>query len=425
MLINRALVYGTLTACVAGLYILIVGSLGALFQTRGNLLIALLATGIVAVLFQPLRERLQRGTNHLLYGQRDEPYAVISRLSQLLSATLAPDAALPAVVETVAQSLKLPYVAIQLGEGDTLTDAATYGTPTAEVLELPLTYQGERIGRLRLGARATGETWSSADLRLLDDLARQAGAAAHAVRLTADLQRSRERIVVAREETRRRLRRDLHDGLAPTLAALALKAGAISDLIPTDAQGARALSAELEAEIRGTIREIRRLVYELRPPTLDELGLVAAIRERATTESTRRRANGTMNETANGKDARLQIVVEAPDHLPPLSAAVEVAAYRIVQEALTNVVKHAQAGRCTVRLTAADALEIEIADDGVGLPDKRRAGVGLLSMRERAEELGGTCVVEAVPEGGTRVTARLPMLTQAPVQTAAQSKETL
>jgi signal transduction histidine kinase len=118
-----------------------------------------------------------------------------------------------------------------------------------------------------------------------------------------------------------------------------------------------------------------------------------------------------MNEMANGTDARLQIVVEAPDHLPPLSAAVEVAAYRIVQEALTNVVKHAQAGRCTVRLTAADALEIEIADDGVGLPDKRRAGVGLLSMRERAEELGGTCVVEALPEGGTRVTARLPMLT--------------
>jgi signal transduction histidine kinase len=263
--------------------------------------------------------------------------------------------------------------------------------------------------------------WSSADLRLLDDLARQAGAAAHAVQLTADLQRSRERIVVAREETGRRLRRDLHDGLAPTLAALALKAGAIGDLIPADPQGARALSAELEAEIRGTIREIRRLVYELRPPALDELGLVAAIRERATTESTRRRANG-----ARGDDAAavILITVEAPDSLPPLSAAVEVAAYRIVQEALTNVVKHAQAGRCIVRLTAADNLEVEIIDDGVGLPDARRTGVGLLSMRERAEELGGTCVVKALPKGGTRVFAQLPVLTQAPAQETAQVKET-
>jgi two-component system NarL family sensor kinase len=256
----------------------------------------------------------------------------------------------------------------------------------------------------------------------LDDLARQAGAAAHPVQLTADLQRSRERIVVAREETRRRLRRDLHDGLAPTLAGLALKAGAIGDMIPADPQGARVLSTELETEIRGAIREIRRLVYELRPPTLDELGLVAAIRERATTESKHRCAN-----EVNGRDTAsgLQIVVEAPGCLPPLSAAVEVAAYRIVQEALTNVVKHARASRCIIRLTAADALLVEIADDGVGLPDKRHAGVGLLSMHERAEELGGTCMVEALPEGGTRVMARLPTLTQAQAAVTVQAKEIL
>jgi signal transduction histidine kinase len=424
LLINRALVYGALTVCIGGLYVLIVGALSLALQGRGNLVVSLVATGAVAVAFQPLRERLQRGINRLIYGQRDEPYAVLSQLGRRLEITIAPDAALSVVVETAAQALKLPYAAIQLGDGVALTDAATYGTPVGEPLDLQLTHQGERIGRLRLGARATGEWWSSADLRLLDDLARQAGAAAHAVRLTADLQRSRERIVVAREETRRRLRRDLHDGLAPTLAALALKASAIGDLIPADPLAAQALSAELEAEIRGTIREIRRLVYELRPPTLDELGLVAAIRERAAAESTRRRANGPANGTPNSEDAGagLQIVVEAPDHLPPLSAAVEVAAYRIIQEALTNVVKHAQAGRCIVRLAAAHALEVEITDDGVGLPDERRAGVGLLSLRERAEELGGTCVIEAPPEGGTRVMARLPLLSQAPAQVAAQAQ---
>jgi signal transduction histidine kinase len=421
VLINRALVYGTLTACVAGIYVLIVGSLSALFQTRGNLIVSLVATGVVAVAFQPLRERLQRGVNRLIYGQRDEPYTVLSQLGLRLETTIAPDAALAVVVETVARALKLPYAAIQLGEGDALADAATFGEPAGELLDLPLMHQGKGIGRLRLGSRATGETWSTGDVRLLDDLARQAGAAAHAVQLTADLQRSRERIVVAREETRRRLRRDLHDGLAPTLAALALKAGAIGDLIPSDLQAAQALSAELEAEIRAAIREIRRLVYELRPPTLDELGLVAAIRERATSESTRRRGNG-----AKGEDpaAGLQIVVDSPDCLPPLSAAVEVAAYRIVQEALTNVVKHARADRCTVRLTAADALLVEISDDGMGLPEERRTGVGLLSMRERAEELGGMCAIEALPGGGTRVIARLPMLTQAQMHMTAQAKET-
>jgi signal transduction histidine kinase len=411
LIINRTLVYGALTASIVIMYVLIVGSLSALFQTRGNLVISLLATGAVAVAFQPLRERLQRGVNHLIYGQRDEPYAVLSQLGRRLETTLAPDAVLAVVVETVTGALKLPYATIQLGEGDALADAATFGTPTGEMLDLPLTHQGERVGRLRLGPRATGETWPSGDLRLLDDLARQAGAAAHAVQLTADLQLSRERIVVAREETRRRLRRDLHDGLAPALAGLALKAGAIGDLIPADPHGAQVLSTELEAEIRGAIREIRRLVYELRPPTLDEQGLVAAIRERATTENMRRRANG-----ADGKDtaSALQIVVEAPECLPLYSAAVEVAAYRIVQEALTNVIKHAQASRCIVRITAADALVVEIFDDGVGLPDQRRTGVGLLSMRERAEELGGTCKVEALREGGTRVTAHLPTLTQAP-----------
>jgi signal transduction histidine kinase len=417
VLINRALVYGMLTVSVAALYVLIVGTFSLVLQGQGNLLVSLLATGVVAVAFHPLRERLQRGVNRLLYGQRDEPYAVLSQLGRRLEATIAPDAALLVVVETVGRSLKLPYAAIQLREGDAYADTATYGAPTTEVLELPLVHQAERIGCLRLSPRAPGERWSNADLRLLDDLARQASAAAHAVRLTADVQRSRERIVVAREETRRRLRRDLHDGLAPTLAALALKAGAIGDRIAPDPDGARALSSELESEIRATVREIRRLVYELRPPTLDELGLLAAIRERATAESTRRRSNA----TANGEEAGLQIVVEAPERLPPLSAAVEVAAYRIVQEALTNVVKHARARICTVRIGLADALDVEVSDDGIGLPDERHAGVGLLSMRERAEELGGSCVIAARPEGGTRVWARLPMLSPAPTQVPTQA----
>jgi signal transduction histidine kinase len=419
LVINRTLVYGTLTVSVIGLYVLIVGSLSAAFQTRGNLVVSLLATGVVAMAFQPLRDRLQRGVNTLLYGQRDDPYAVLSQLGQRLEATLAPETVLPTIVETVAQALKLPHAAILLKEGTQFVSAAAYGDPAGQPLQLPLVYQAETVGQLMLSPRTAGEAWSPADRRLLEDLGHQAGVAAHTVRLaadlqrlTSDLQRARERLVVAREEERRRLRRDLHDGLGSALAALNFRAGAIRSLLVSDPAAADALVVEQRDGIRAAIADIRRLVYELRPPALDELGLVAAIRERATHFS-----GAAVAEPAETDS--LRVTVEAPDQLPPLPAAVEVAAYRIVQEALANVAGHAHARTCAVRLalapsasTEADyALDVEITDDGVGLPAEQRMGVGMLSMRERAEELGGTCVIEGA-DGGTRVRARLP-LTQA------------
>jgi signal transduction histidine kinase len=213
VVINRTLVYGTLSACVVGIYVLAVVALGALFQTQGNLAVSLLATGFVAVLFQPLRMRLQRGVNRLMYGERDDPYAVISRLGRRLEATLAPETVLPTIAETIAQALKLPYAAIHLKEGEGFRTAAAYGSPTGEPETLPLVYQREEIGRLVFSPRAPGEGFSEADRSLLEDLARQAEVAVHAVRLTTDLQHSRERLVATREEERRRLRRDLHDGL--------------------------------------------------------------------------------------------------------------------------------------------------------------------------------------------------------------------
>ncbi len=410
LVINRTLVYGVLTACVVGLYALVVGSLGALFRSDGNLVISLVATGTIAVLFQPLRERLQRGVNRLLYGERDDPYAVLSRLGRRLEATLAPDAVLPTVVQTVREALKLPYAAIALKRDDDLVVAAASGAPPVTPLRLPLVYQQEAVGELILAPRAPGEPLGPADRRLLDDLARQAGVSAHAVclndralRLAADLQRSRERLVTAREEERRRLRRDLHDGLAPTLAALNLQAGSIRTLVGVDPRAAEAQIDGWRAEMRGAIADIRRLAYELRPPVLDELGLVAAVHELAARLG------------PPGNDGRLRVAVQAPEHLAPLPAAVEVAAYRIIQEALTNVARHARARTCQVRLRVAEeppeALDLEIADDGVGLaaPPGGRAGVGLLSMRERAAELGGACVVESAPLGGARVRVWLPL----------------
>ncbi|HEY6411885.1 MAG TPA: histidine kinase [Ktedonobacteraceae bacterium] len=415
ILINRTLVYILLTLSVVGIYILIVGSLGVVFQTRGNLLISLIATGLVAVLFQPLRARLQRNVNRLIYGDRDDPYAVLSRLGQRIEVTLAPEAVLPTIVETVAQALKLPYAAITVKSDEQFIIAASYGANGNDLMHVPLIYQAEQVGELLLAPRVPGEAFTAADKRLLNDLAHEVGVAVHAVRLTSDLnrltidlQRSRERLVLAREEERRRLRRDLHDDLAPTLAALALTASNVGDLIPTNPAAAIAMTGELQNEIRATVGNIRHLVYELRPPTLDELGLVAAIRERAVQYSNLNSLNQTDN-GRNGTPSRLQVKVEAPDSLPPLPAAVEVAAYRIVQEAITNVTRHAQARTCVVRLSLTDVLQVEVLDDGIGLPVEHKLGVGLLSMRERAAELGGSCVIEKINETGTRVCARLPV----------------
>jgi signal transduction histidine kinase len=230
---------------------------------------------------------------------------------------------------------------------------------------------------------------------LLEDLARQTGVAVHAVRLTVDLQRSRKRLVTAREEERRRLRRDLHDGLGPQLASLTMMAEAAHELVPLDPARAQEVLEGLTEQAQEAVADVRRLVYSMRPPALDALGLMEALRSQA------------VHQDQGG----LRISVNGPEEIPALPAAVEVAAYRIALEALTNVVRHAQARNCTVRLMLDEengALRLEVEDDGRGIGEDRRVGVGLTSMRERAEELSGSCTVEDVPSGGTRVRAFLP-----------------
>jgi signal transduction histidine kinase len=411
VIINRALVYGTLTATVVGIYALVVGGLGMLFQIRGNLAVSLVAAGLVAVLFTPLRIRLQRGVNHLMYGERDEPYKVLSRLGRRLETTLAPEAALETVAEVVAQALKLPYAAIELRRGGGYKKVAEHGDLKDENTVLPLVYQGEEVGRLVVSPRSPGEEFSTQDKRLLEELAWQAGAAAHAALLTTDLRRSRERLITAREEERRRLRRDLHDGLGPTLGGLTLGLDAARSSLSENPSATKVLLADLKAQTQDAVSDVRRLVHGLRPPALDDLGLVSAIRQQAakhghlSLDPARRKGRPGKNE--------LTFMVEAPEDLLPLPAAVEVASYRIAQEAITNVSRHAGARSCSISLSVDELrneLVLEVADDGVGMPEGRRAGVGMSSMRERAEELDGTLTIErAGPEGGTRVLARLPL----------------
>jgi signal transduction histidine kinase len=395
VIINRTLVYGSLTVLVIGFYVFVVGYLGSLLRAENNLLVSLFATGLVAVLFQPVRDRLQRGVNRLMYGRRDEPVTVLSQLGARLEQTILPDEILPGLVNTVAQTLKLPYAAIALKVGDDYQIQAESGHASGIAQSFPLVYQGETIGRLLAARRAPAEDFNPADRLLLTNIARQAGAVAYSVRLNTALQQSRQQLVTAREEERRRLRRDLHDGLGPQLASQTLTIDAISRLLDRDPTAARDLLEYLKTQSQTAIQDIRRLVYALRPPALDELGLVGALHEGV-------KQYGQMRDC-------IEIKV-TPDPLPVLSAAVEVAVYRIAQEAITNVVRHAQARKCTVEITIQDhRLDLRITDDGRGYPATFHFGVGLNSMRERAEELGGSIHFENQSQGGATVKVWLPL----------------
>jgi signal transduction histidine kinase len=383
LVLSRTLVYGTLTALIVVVYFAVVIGLGALFDSRSSA--GLLAVGLVAVGIEPVRSRLQRRADRFVYGDRSTPQAALRRLSERLQGSLAPNAVLPSVVGSVAEALRLPYAAVEAGD----EIAASHGTPgRGELVRLPMSYRGETVGRLVVEV-PPGAELARADRALLSDLAAQAAVAVQATRLTADLQRSRERLVTAREEERRRLRRDLHDGLGPDLAAIALRLDAARAMAGDAPVGD--VIGELREETRSAIGQIRQIVDELRPPALDELGLVSAISEHA---------------------ARLEpiaVEVSGPEPPPDLPAAVEVAAYRIALEAITNSARHAGARRCRVQIAVNGALELEVTDDGAGIPRDAVPGVGLGSMRERAAELGGRCEIEAAQGGGTVVHARLPL----------------
>src|SRR5256714_3861729 len=396
-LIRHILVAGLLIACLVVVYMLMVGGLGWLLQGAGYPLIALLATVVIALLFHSMFRRLDRGVNRLFYGERDDPYVFFSRLGQHIEAAFVPQDVLLRIVETIAQALKLPFVAITIANGQGPYIAAASGTQDEQhpLVRIPLLAHHEQVGTLLCSPRQE-EALTDQDMHLLQDLALHIGAAVKAVQLSSELQRSREKLILAREEERRRLRRDLHDGLGPTLASLSQRIDAASSLVTQQPEEAVALLQTIKAQMRSTISDLRRLVHALRPPALDAVGLISATRDHTIPSQQR---------------SGVQISLSAPEELPPLSAATEVAAFRIVEEALTNVVHHAQAQQCQIclALTGTGELVITITDNGKGLPQTYRTSVGMHSMRERAEELGGKCSVQTRPTGGTLVSVSLPL----------------
>ena len=413
VLVNRTLVWGGLTACVAAVYGGILVLLGLLLerQTQPRLVLTLLATGLVALALQPLRQRLQRAVNRWMYGDRDDPAAVLARLGHQLQASGPPDQILNGIVTTVGQTMRLSWVAIELARPSGPKLAASWGRPTGEPVAFPLVHDRQPVGRLLVASGAQAGRLRPRDRRLLEVLAQQASAAVHAAQLAAELEDSRtqlehahRRLLEAREEERRRLRRDLHDGIGPLLAGMTLQLDAARNLLGREPAGTDALLGTVRRELELAVSDVRRLVDALQPTPLDQLGLVPALQEAAA-----RFSIGAAGPTPTSDG--LLALVEAPEDLPRLPAAVELAAYRIATEALTNTARHANARHCWIRLARNGALELEVADDGHGHPPAGRsaAGVGLGSMAERAAELGGACTVQFTPGSGTRVHAHLPL----------------
>jgi len=390
---SRSLLYVLLTMLTVGAYLGVVGVLGRVVTARVPLGASVVATVVVAAGFNPVRVWLQRRIDRAVYGARRDPIRAVAEVGARLGEVGAvTGAGLDGVLRALCEVMRLPSAAV-VSRG---TQLAGHGEPPSTLRAVPLRHGEERIGELVVGVRRGSSRLDAADERILDLLAAPIAVAVHATRLADALGRSREQAISAREEERRRLRRDLHDGLGPLLTGVVLNAETALRLIRADPARSELLLGELRDRTIGALNDIRRLVYELRPPALDSLGLAGALEEYTMMLS--RRVDG----------SPLSVTIDAPNPLDDLPAAVEVAAYRIVTEALANVTRHSTATSAVVTL-AADGRELRVSvhDDGVNVAGGWQPGVGLTSIRERAAELGGRCTIQLDRTGG-RVDVFLP-----------------
>ena len=379
-LVVRTVVHTVALVMVMALFVMALGLLDALHAADLNVGAQALVAALCATAYHPTCVVLRGVVDQLLFGERPDPLGAASEVAGRIGAD--PVVALRAIRE----ALVIPYAAL-LVDGVPL---AVSGTETTHTRTLDLDGAGELVVGLRPGDLA----FSAGDEQVLRLTVPLLAQTLRARALAEDLIESRGQTIAAVEEERRRLRRELHDGLGPRLSGVAFTSDAARNLIRSDPAAAEELVSQLRSDTVTAIEEIRRMVYAMRPPALDELGLVPALRQQAL---------GLRN-----SDGRPVVVdVTAPTEFPELPAAVEVAAYRIVSEALTNVARHSTSASASVRLDPApDALRLEVTDHGRSGP--WRAGVGLSSMRERATELGGTLEAGPGPLGG-RVEALLPL----------------
>ena len=381
VVVRRTLLYAPLTTLVLLVFVAVTAALTAVVPDGRAP--EFVAASVIAVGLVPVRDRLQRLVDRLVYGDRRDPWAALQRLGTPVGGT--PDTALlPAVATALAESLRVPGVVVRGADG---AAAAAVGVVGDDVLERPLLLGGQPAGSLAVALRRGESRFTDADVRLLDAVAPLVAVVLHAVRLTDQLRAERARVVGAAAGERDRLRRELHDGLGPSLTGVGLGLEALESRT-----GASPLTERLRAEVAGAIDEVRRILDDLRPGALDELGLVAALRRRA--------------EQLEASGVRVQ--VEGPSGSLAVRPDVEAAAYRIADEALANVVRHARATACSVRVELNGGLRVSVTDDGTGIPAQREGGVGLPSMQARAEQLGGRFSAEQTG-AGTVVVVDLPV----------------
>jgi signal transduction histidine kinase len=389
LVVSRTLLYILVSLIAIAVYAGLVAAVSLLLPAAADRGVAIAAALVVAFGFNPLRIRLQRVIDRAFYGSRGDPVGTATRLG----AQLETDDGLDGVLERARDALRLPAITLSR-DGRTIASAGQQ-QPDGRQVTIPLSYRGVTVGELRVALRRGETVLHQADQRVLALLATPLAITLHSVDLAEQIQLSRSAIVSAREEERVRLHRELHDGLGPLLTGAAFRADAVHNVLRTEPDRADILLSQVRAEIRQALGDVRRVVYGLRPLELEELGLIAAVRQR-------------VNVASNGDGEPLSVHVDAPDELPDLSPAVEVAAYRIAVEAVTNVARHSRGANCMVRLRAGDLLTIEVTDDGLSGEKSWKPGVGIRSIVERAEELGG-CASAVPTETGGRVFAQLPL----------------
>jgi signal transduction histidine kinase len=387
VVLRRGLVYAVLTATVILVYLVVTAIAGS--RVNHGPLPGVVAAGLVAVGLTPLRERVQRGVDRLVYGDRRDPMRAVTRVGDSVAAAGEPEDLLPAVLTTVTNAVRAPGAAVLSADGRVL---ASQGSDTVGAM-LPLRVSGRDVGTLRVAARGRSEQYTEGDLRLLAALAPQVAVVVRALDLAEALESERDRVVAATRSERDRLRRDLHDGLGPSLSGVSLGLQALDTALTVgDAPVASELLCRVRAEAGTAVVEVRRILDDLRPAALDDAGLAAAMRRHA-----------------DAAGAGVPVDLDLAAALPSLPPDVEAAAYRIAQEALTNVARHADASHARLGLSSEDGtLRVEVTDDGHGFNSGQAHGVGLESMRHRAETLGGALEVTTGSDG-TTVIATFPL----------------
>lgn len=387
---NRALLWFLLTIMSVAIYVLVVVTAAALSPDRSAIWPPALAAVAAATALLALHRRLQALTTRVVYGRWHEPYELLASIGQRLSEAADLDQLLADTLAQLASELDLTDLGLSDRRGSLLI--GDHGGRHS----VPLLATGHNLGTLTFNC---DRDLSTSENDLIRDLAAHLSSALHVRQLVADLQQSRERMVLGREEERRSLRRELHDGLGPSLAGLTLKAETARTLLPDRVEEAAHHLESLSEEIRETVNDVRRIVEGLRPAALDELGLVGACEQLGA-------------QLSFGTAVTIRVHAEA---LPDLPAATEVAAFRIAQEAATNAARHARAQQIEVALVSSGgSLRLTVRDDGVGIAadaDKTLfGGHGMTTMRERAQELGGSLEVDS-NDTGTTIVALLPLST--------------